>query len=332
MNAARLQQIDALRGLAAMSVMLYHYTCLFPRLYAAQAGQAFFSLSLGYLGLQLFFAISGFVIIMTLERTRSAADFLVSRFSRLYPAYWCALLLTVVGVALIGPAELRLSGSAILANLTMVQRVFHVRNADGSYWTLFVELVFYAWALLAYRLGGLGRMRGLLFAALALRLLEGMQLLPVPTLLSTFLILRFVPWFTCGIAVFHLVRHGPRAADLGLVLAATVVLAVCDAPTLGLFAPIASALLYAAARGRLPGLDARPLLWLGQISYPLYLLHQSLGFGALLQLRAAGVDLNASIALVTLLMLALASAVNRWVEQPAMGAIRRRWRQRRPND
>ena len=331
MNGPRFQQIDALRGLAAMGVLLYHYTSMFPRLYPEQVGHPFFNLSFGYLGVQLFFLISGFVIFMTLERTSSAADFVVSRFSRLYPTYWCAVALSVAGVALSGPPTLQLPWHEVLANLTMVPRLFHARNVDGSYWTLFVELVFYAWALLAHQLGGLGRVRGLLLCALVLRLLEGTHLLPMPGFVSTLLILKFIPWFACGIAVFHLVRHGPRAADLALVLGAMLVVAVCDGGVLSLAVPVVSGLLYAAARSRLPGLSAAPLLWLGRISYPLYLLHQALGLGLLMQLHAAGVGANASVALVIMGMLLAASALHRWVEQPAMVAIRRVWRQRQVN-
>lgn len=248
MQTARLQQIDTLRGLAAVSVMLYHYTSLFPRLYPA-IGKPVASLSLGYLGLHLFFMISGFVIFMTLERTTRASDFLASRFSRLYPTYWCAVLLTTAGLALMGPAELQVPWNHVVINLTMFQRLLHAHDVDGSYWTLFVELLFYAWALLVYLLGGLRRVRLLLYAALLLQLLNGMHWLPLPSLVSTLLILKFVSWFACGIAVHSLaLGHEGRAGDLGLILAATLVLGVCDGRELALFAPAASALLYAAAR------------------------------------------------------------------------------------
>jgi len=87
----RLAQLDALRGVAALLVVGFHYTTRFDQLYG-HAGEPLLSLPWGHYGVNLFFMISGFVIFMTLERTQRATDFVVSRFSRLYPAYWGALL------------------------------------------------------------------------------------------------------------------------------------------------------------------------------------------------------------------------------------------------
>jgi peptidoglycan/LPS O-acetylase OafA/YrhL len=50
----------------------------------------------GYLGVNLFFVISGFVIFMTLDRTLVPLDFVISRTSRLFPAYWAAIIITMV--------------------------------------------------------------------------------------------------------------------------------------------------------------------------------------------------------------------------------------------
>ena len=74
-------------------VVIYHYTTKYQELYG-HTGSTLIDLRAGRNGVQLFFAISGFVIFMTLERTKKPLDFIVSRFSRLYPAYWAALLLT----------------------------------------------------------------------------------------------------------------------------------------------------------------------------------------------------------------------------------------------
>ena len=98
-SSVRLVELDALRGIAAMAVVAYHYTTH----YANQIGHMTplrFGFPAGNYGVHLFFLISGFVIFMTLERTRNAMDFVVSRFSRLYPAYWAAMLVTGVVVYL----------------------------------------------------------------------------------------------------------------------------------------------------------------------------------------------------------------------------------------
>jgi len=100
-NASRIVELDALRGLAALAVVAFHYTTLYGELYG-HSTQPPVSFGFGNYGVHLFFLISGFVIFMTLERTRTAMDFVVSRFSRLFPAYWVAILMSAAVVYTIG--------------------------------------------------------------------------------------------------------------------------------------------------------------------------------------------------------------------------------------
>ncbi|MCM2335320.1 MAG: acyltransferase family protein, partial [Pseudomonas sp.] len=100
-STGRVVELDALRGLAALAVVAFHYTTH----YQAQVGHAQplgFGFPFGNYGVHLFFLISGFVIFMTLERTRSPLDFVVSRFSRLFPAYWAAMAVTAAVVYTVG--------------------------------------------------------------------------------------------------------------------------------------------------------------------------------------------------------------------------------------
>lgn len=81
----RLIELDALRGIAALSVVIYHYTTRYNSLYGHDS-----FLDNNYFhycsqGVQLFFMISGFVIFLTLNHIKKPMDFVISRFSRLYP-------------------------------------------------------------------------------------------------------------------------------------------------------------------------------------------------------------------------------------------------------
>jgi peptidoglycan/LPS O-acetylase OafA/YrhL len=84
----RLQELDALRGIAVILVVFMHITI--------ENDQAKDIFELGVTGVDLFFVISGFVILLTLEKTKSWQDFVISRFSRLYPAYWVSVTTTTV--------------------------------------------------------------------------------------------------------------------------------------------------------------------------------------------------------------------------------------------
>lgn len=103
-DTSRLAEVDALRGIAAMSVVLFHYTTRFTELFAPPYSPTI-SFQNGHYGVNLFFIISGFVIFMTLERTSKPMDFVISRFSRLFPAYWFAIFLTYSITQIDRPAD-----------------------------------------------------------------------------------------------------------------------------------------------------------------------------------------------------------------------------------
>src|SRR5437868_190367 len=104
MTAKRLYEIDLFRFVSAFMVMLFHYT------YTGKMEGFAPSADFGefreisryfYMGINFFFIISGFVIFMSIENG-SPKQFVLSRFVRLYPAYWAGLLLTSLVVLFLG--------------------------------------------------------------------------------------------------------------------------------------------------------------------------------------------------------------------------------------
>src|ERR1700761_6652753 len=118
-HESRLHGLDALRGLAALAVVLYHYTYRYASV--IHPGLKWAGIN-GHLGVNLFFIISGFVIFLSLERSKNAQDFAVSLFPRLWPAYVvCACFtLSVITFASFNPFGLTFR-DAIL-NLTMMNK------------------------------------------------------------------------------------------------------------------------------------------------------------------------------------------------------------------
>ncbi|MBB3294074.1 Peptidoglycan/LPS O-acetylase OafA/YrhL, contains acyltransferase and SGNH-hydrolase domains [Mitsuaria sp. PDC51] len=333
MNAVpRLAQVDALRGIAALAVVLFHYTTRYDQLFG-HAQPLRIAVPFGHLGVNLFFMISGFVIFMTLERTARPMDFVVSRFSRLYPAYWGALLLSFALTHLLGLPGMTVGWEVLLANVTMVQGFFGVPHVDNVYWTLEVELLFYCWALASFRLGGGVGLRNFLFACLALRLVYAAALLAwgvdLPWIGQRWLLLPYIAWFALGVAVYRLSRAG-GSADRALVAAALLAIGLADGWALAALAAVFLVVLQGAARGRWTWLEHPLLLWLGTISYTLYLLHENIGWALLHRLEGWGVPTQLAIALAMAVSAGLAHGLTRLVELPAMRWIRDRYRARSP--
>jgi peptidoglycan/LPS O-acetylase OafA/YrhL len=331
-DRGRLEELDALRGLAALGVVIYHYTSF----YQWQHGHLQplgFGFPAGNYGVHLFFLISGFVIFMTLDRARSAADFVVSRFSRLFPAYWTALALTTLVVYAIGMPQQRPDLATLVANTTMLQEILGFEDVDGSYWTLQVELFFYAQMLFWFSLRQLHRIPWviagwlLLTLAYALALRQGWHFSYTSRVLLNLL---YIPYFALGILFYRLhVARGSRMGNIALILASLATIGVAYEPVyfaVGVFCTAVFALFLA---GGLRWLRHRAFLFLGGISYSLYLLHQAIGFAVIHRLERLGMHSLAAISLALGLTLALATLLNRGVERPAMRAIRQRWQSRR---
>lgn len=339
-TAARLSEVDALRGLAAMAVVLFHFSTRYHQLYGE--GEApIWGLTHGHFGVNLFFIISGFVIFMTLERTRRPMDFVVSRFSRLFPAYWMAIALTFAVVAGLGlPGKEVHAWQAVANGLMLHNLLLKVPHVDGVYWTLEVELLFYVAMFTLYRLGWLrhvhrallaGLLLALVYEALAQGLWLGLPKIDLPWIAYRLLFLSALPWFALGITIYQLVRSGsaPNAAQALTLALALLVLALREGPAEGLLAIAFAALVWAAASGHLPLLRWRVLVFLGAISYPLYLLHENIGWAVQRQLTAAGWSQLATVPVVVALSIALAWALHRSVELPAMQALRAAYARRR---
>lgn len=335
-SSARLVELDALRGIAALAVLLFHFTTRYDQLFAPREG-LWLRLERGDLGVVFFFMLSGFVIFMTLERTRHALDFVVARFSRLYPAYWAAIALTFVVVWLHGLPGQEVTWKEAILNLTMIQRLLGAEHVDGVYWSLQAELFFYAAMLFLWATGALKRLVPALGIWLALAFVSQLGL-PViaqyePRLagalgkVATLLNLPYIQLFALGIVCYAIWKE--RQATIGYV---ALVLAALGLHWLGhgwAETAIVAAFLgvfYLMLTGRLTVLRWRPLVGLGAISYTLYLTHQNIGYCILLDLQRHGVDPNLAIALATIATVLIAAALTYAVERPALEWLRTRYR------
>ncbi|MFN7724728.1 MAG: acyltransferase family protein [Rubrivivax sp.] len=335
MSNQRLTQVDALRGIAALLVVGFHFTTRFDQTFPGQLPSNF-SVPWGHLGVNLFFSISGFVIFLTLDRARTGMDFVVSRFSRLYPTYWVAIALTFTITHTLGPATITVPVQTAWLNGLMFHGLLGIPSVDGAYWTLEVELLFYGWMLLLFLCKQLRFVHHWLAAALALRWAYTLTAEHLGIELSwrvqQLLILQHLPWFVLGIAVATARAATDQAQrQRALWSGAWALLTLVGIEGLG-YAALGlglSGLVWWAAEGRLPGLGFSTWAWLGAVSYPLYLLHEHVGWYMMLKVMENGGSRGLGMLTALVTALALAEAVRRGVEQPAMQAIRRAWSRRR---
>jgi peptidoglycan/LPS O-acetylase OafA/YrhL len=291
-----------------------------------------FGFPAGNHGVQLFFLISGFVIFMTLQRTRTAMDFVVSRFSRLFPAYWAAMAVTAAVVYTLGLPEQKLPLRDLLLDLTMVQEVLGAQHLDGSYWTLRVELFFYAQMLLWFMLGLLPRIRIIIGAWLVLAVAYGLCTkagVHFSYTVREALILKHIPFFALGILFYRMYCDAERnRVDVGMVGLCLLAIAIAYPPRYLAVAAACVAIFWLFLAGRLRWLGTAPMAYLGAISYSLYLLHQSIGFALIHRMEQRGVAPLAAVAITVGVIFVMATLLTYMVERPALRWIRSTWRVR----
>lgn len=319
----RFLELDALRGIAAFAVVLFHYTTRYDQIYS-HATPLNFSLPLGYYGVQLFFLISGFVIFLTLEKAQGALDFAASRFSRLYPAYWSAVALTF-GVLCLAPLPGRaVTVSSAIVNLTMLQEWFGLPHVDGVYWTLTVELTFYALMLAVFQAGLLKRIVPVSAVWLVVAAIAQVDSVKgyVPGLVRNLLILNYAAFFIGGICFYLLRTKGPDKSRTLLLLGCVSVAALSNKIENVWIVWMFFGIFYAFSRNWIAFLAIPPLVFLGTISYSLYLIHQNLGYVVMRSIEAHGISANLSVLCALITSVGVATVITFLVERPSMRAIR----------
>jgi peptidoglycan/LPS O-acetylase OafA/YrhL len=284
----RIIGLDALRGIAAGAVLLHHHAQYYDVLYGGRTPLAI-DLGPGHYGVELFFIISGFVILMTIERRRTVRDFAVSRFTRLMPAFLAALVLASALLILL-PMPFPFGHPTFwqfVANLTMAPMLFGQTVIDLPYWTLTYEMVFYIYMALCLRFGLL---RSIEWAGLAL-LVAGLLFRATTDVqyhhrTSIVLLAYYSNFFLIGICLFRITTQRARPVTyVALVLSLAMSglgggeRSFNSPGWLYLLLTLAfTALVWHATRRPSRWLSWPPLVFLGRVSYPLYLVHVVLGY------------------------------------------------------
>jgi peptidoglycan/LPS O-acetylase OafA/YrhL len=299
----RVALLDGLRLVAALSVLLFHYLSLEPGYWGRSAGRLAglrACADYGWLGVDLFFLISGFVICSS-SWGRRVGEFAVSRIVRIYPAYLFAVGLTATVLRLLRGPRPFLPLPQVLANLTMFQALLRVPDLDGPYWTLSRELLFYlCFALAVWR--GLTYRRAVAFCLLwTLVMLVAPAAPGLPA--GLFANAGSTPYFAAGITFSLLHRFGPTLllyallalelllAEYGLASQAHGYADVLKRPVRwSVAAPLVVACFLVMLLVSVTGLgriEHRWLTWAGGLTYPLYLIHQGIGLDVIVRLSPA---------------------------------------------
>lgn len=319
----RLQALDALRGIAAMAVVLFHYLPYYHKLY----GHSFTPPSLlefGRYGVHLFFILSGFVIFMTLERTRTGGWFAMARSMRLLPGLWAGIIITWLSVTVLGPQDRAVDLTTAVLNATLLHEYLGFAHVDGAYWSLVIEATFYCWiGLVFYTLRDWNRICPLLCCWVLVSYVGVLFWKEIPAtlefLVKDLLFVRYAPLFVTGMLLYrwHQYRQLSLIDKVLLAVAIGHALVAYKAP-FSYFVLGCHGVFALAVAGRLDWLATRPLLWLGSLSYALYLVHQNVGYGVIGWSYQQGLPAWLGVGLALAIAFMLACGIHYGIEKPAL--------------
>lgn len=335
---AEIRALTSLRGVAAIWVFLFHLDLMRPVLPAALG--RLLAIGRGYIAVDLFFALSGFVLAFNyresfVKRPFRAAwpDFLLRRVARVMPLNAAIVAVLALAVRLApGRAGDNFAAAqnpgAVIANLLLVQDWGFAPSIDKPAWSVSVETAVYlafplllalAWSRRLWLPVALAGVAALWWVAWT-----GRGVISRGTLEGD--LIRGFAGFTFGLLCFRAFtsRLIPPAAgrfDLAVVVGFWVALLFSPGDLLPVLLCPAVILSLALARGPAAGLlSLKPLHYLGEISYSVYLVHYCV-LGGLNLLAIGSSSLYGAAAFA--LTLAISAATYRWIERPARRQIAR---------
>lgn len=343
-SGRRIVELDALRALAAINLVFFHFTHVYQVKYG-YVGSLGFELPYGKYGVQLFFMLSGFVNAMTLLRKRKASDFLVNRVLRIYPSFWLVVLLNVLLFSTAPIALGSITPQTVFANFTALPSLFGAENMEPVTWTIQIELIFYGIILLMFLTGALERTFRTVCCFVILSLVGCLSIdymgsinpnttsYSVLTFFRGLFILDYLPLFAIGMLLHEIYsKRGNRWLNIAGVLFSAIVFHTIDnyghnpVITVGFIG-----LLTASAYGKLPFLRLKPFVFISVISYALYLVHNNLGCIVIYYSNHAGLSPLASMTLAIVVMTLVAAAYTYWFEQPLTRKLKSYWIKSKPS-
>lgn len=303
-GVSRVSQLDGLRGWAIIIVVLFHAYVRWSNIQPWESDIRLIQLfSHGWLGVNLFFMISGFVIYWSLNRTECLIEFFKNRWLRLFPT----MILSTIFIFVTAPyiPDRPLGAPEILDILPGITFINHnvwsfvtqrrIESLDGAFWSLYIEVIFYIISGISYykfrdRRGAAVSIAYLLYlGTLVLYIFFGLEHFELIISVLRFLGINYYGWFLIGLNLYN-VRLDSSLNKLYHSIVWSAIVLVESLVVYGISSLTASFMIvlifYLSLYNKVVSefFKTKLFIWLGFISYPLYLIHQNfvVGLGVLI--------------------------------------------------
>lgn len=326
-----IKTLDYLRGISALLVLLYHYTCRYNENSYIIESERFtdwpFSISWGGGAVVTFFLMSGFLLAKNIDADKyNVLSFLGKRLFRLYPTFWICLIITTLVLILLFP-EINITLTEFIANITMLPSNIGYPDIDGAYWTLAYEIKFAV--LFSMILCLKNNLRKLsLWIWIIGSILNSFWISNSEWHFKIIRVLFITDWaqiFICGICLRQIISLNYKFSSWYILLFLcfinqvfwksfdTYTIFLIISLTVFLFLPYVEKIVV-------PDFIYKPIQFVAAISYPLYLLHQMIGFAIIRKLQIFGLKSEWWIFIPIGICTTIAFLVHKYIETPTAKA------------
>lgn len=317
--------LDVLRGFSAIMIVLYHYTTRYienPITDNPAKVDWLITFPYGCAAVSTFFILSGFLTSKYIFNSdkKDIPTFVKRRFIRLYPSFLITMLSTAFVLKFFF-SNIEISLLQVVVNLTMVPSLFGQRAIDGVYWTLQVELFFYLGVIFLMLIKREVEKKTFLLFWLSVPLIvKCVDNKIIDSFLNIVFIANHISLFLAGVGIFLLNKKNENKIYSLLLLFLCFIsqLFLSDITQIAFFIVSIFFIIYFT---RLKNVSVQPVYLIffkkiGDISYPLYLFHQMVGFTLIYLIQTkCGISSEIVILLPILISLLYSYFVHGYIEK-----------------
>lgn len=281
----KIHGFDYLRGICAILIMLYHYTTRYFDIYHNKSFESdHIGIWWGCFAVSGFFVLSGYLTVHTYDNKIKPLKFIKKRIFRLYPAYISAIIVTTV-FTLILSKDTFIGVIPTISNLAIYQSLFGMARVDGAYWTLTVEMTFYIIFAIIILFRLVRRIDIVNFLWILCIIFQHMLCRQLPGIVNSavevFAISDYAHTFIIGVSLCRIIKNSnckTSILDYINLFAGIAIQFYKYSAFRGIFLLVFVILMAAFATKNIYIKIFMPLVFITDISYPLYLVHQNIGY------------------------------------------------------
>ena len=328
--------IDIIRAISAILIVLYHYTYRYnENIYIIKTNSQLYwpvEVSWGWGAIFTFFILSGFLLAKYILQPKvEIRKFLTKRLLRLYPTYWVCMTITTLVLMFLFP-EAKVTFKEYVINLTMLASNFNMRLVDGAYWTMAYEIKFTVILSLIFVITQLNWRKLIITVLLLLSIFEALLAGSdniIFKVLRVVLMIDWVPVFIAGMCIYCIQKQKNNKEWWCLLcLCIFAQLIRFSSIVANAFFIISLMLMYFLPilnSWSIPNKVYKFFEFIALLSYPLYLLHQMIGFTIIKSLKNIGLTGEMWIVIPIAISILMAYLIHRYIEIPTSKTDFKNW-------